>query len=87
MTNMTNAETSALVFKDQAGGYFVLPLETMERGRVPVEHTAEVERLIAEQADTQGYFLPAFLGLIILGEAIAIGIGFTGPQVEPVRRR
>ncbi|MGH2584153.1 MAG: hypothetical protein ACRDJE_04505 [Dehalococcoidia bacterium] len=48
---MTNAETRTLVFKNEAGDYFLLPQEMLEQGRVPAEQTAEVERFIAEQAD------------------------------------
>ena len=52
---MTSTETDVLVFQDQVGNYFVVPRETLEQGRVPEEHKAEVEQLIAEQEDVQGY--------------------------------
>jgi hypothetical protein len=58
---MENTEQAMLVFKDQAGGYYLLPQELLERGRVPAERTAEVEQLMtaaqadAEGADTQGH--------------------------------
>lgn len=44
---MTNPQNTTLVLKDQAGSYFLVSQETLERGRVPEQHTAEVERLIA----------------------------------------
>ena len=54
---MTNEQTGTLVFKDQAGEYYLLPQATLERGRVSAEHKAEVERLISEQHDdVQGHF-------------------------------
>ena len=44
---MTMAQTGTLVFKNEAGDYFLLPQETLEQGRVPEEHKAEVEQAIA----------------------------------------
>ena len=59
---MTTEQSTTLVFKDEAGDYLLVPRETLERGRVPDEHTADVERLIAEamapaegEADVQGF--------------------------------
>jgi hypothetical protein len=52
---MTTTETSALVFKDQAGEYYLVPQETLAQGRVPEERKAQIEHLIAEQQDAQGY--------------------------------
>jgi hypothetical protein len=52
---MTNAEMNTLVLKDTAGQYCLVPLATIEQGRVLEEHKAEVERLIMEQPDTHGY--------------------------------
>ncbi len=93
---MTNTETSTLVFKDQTGAYFVLPQEALERGRVPAERTAEIERLVAAQPDVQGHNIVRFLGLVLVGELIAVGIGFddfghgraasaSRGQLQPVR--
>ncbi|MGH2598397.1 MAG: hypothetical protein ACRDJ9_03315 [Dehalococcoidia bacterium] len=72
---MTNEQTSTLVFKDQAGEYYLLPQATLERGRVPAEHKAEVERVLAEVEgdDVQGHALPAaiwFAGVILEGVVI-----------------
>ena len=82
---MTNAETCTLVLRDQAGKYYLLPQETLERGRVPDEHKAGVERLMVEAAagdgadrgDVQGHILPA-----ILAGAFVVGFvgGFTATE-------
>jgi hypothetical protein len=85
---MSDEQIDALVFKDQAGEYFIVARETLERGRVPAEGRAEVERLIAEAEgarsndgdDAQGYIWP-----LIWAAEIAIGaaiiIGWSGPEV------
>jgi len=60
---MTNEQTMTLVLKDAAGNYFLVSQETLEQGRVPEEHRAEVGRLVAEAStseagegnDTQGH--------------------------------
>ena len=66
---MTNAPTSMLVLKNEAGDYFLIPQETVERSRVPAEHTAEVERLLAEaDGDVSGYFVnQVYGGVRLLG--------------------
>jgi hypothetical protein len=51
---MTQDAATALVLEDEAGNYFILPQEILERGRVPEEHEAEVRRLIAD-SDVSGY--------------------------------
>jgi hypothetical protein len=60
---MTDAQGNMLVLKDAVGNYFLVSQETLEQGRVPEEHRAQVERLVAEAStgeagegdDTQGY--------------------------------
>jgi hypothetical protein len=59
---MMTAQTVTLVFKDEAGEYYLLPQETLERGRVPAEHTTALEAQLAAMApaaaegdDVQGY--------------------------------
>jgi hypothetical protein len=83
ITTMTTTQDT-VIFKDQAGDYYLIPQGTLERGRVPAGHRADVERLVAEstvagQDDTQGYFIPAFL-IYCAGAAIgsAILIGSSG---------
>jgi len=84
---MINAETSTLVFKDGAGEYYLLPQEALERGRVPEEHKAEVERLLAtatdakDGADVQGYFWPILL--LGLAGCKAAAVENSSPPVTP----
>jgi hypothetical protein len=52
---MTSAETGMLVFRNQAGEYFLLPRETLEQGRVPEERTTEVEQVLAQAGDVSGF--------------------------------
>jgi hypothetical protein len=54
-TTMTNAETGTLIFKNQAGEYFLLSLDALEQGRVPEERKAEVEQILAEAGDASGF--------------------------------
>ncbi|MGH2604556.1 MAG: hypothetical protein ACRDJ9_34850 [Dehalococcoidia bacterium] len=55
---MTTERARWLVFTDQAGEYYLLPQETLEQGRIPAEHKAEVERLLADaDADVSGYMV------------------------------
>jgi hypothetical protein len=96
-TTMTNAQTSTLVIKDQAGSYFLLPQETLERGRVPEERAAEVEQLLAaatqgaeERDDVHGHH-PVAIGIAvacILYTGFDLGYGLAkaalGPQAEVI---
>jgi hypothetical protein len=45
---MTNEHSKAMVLRDAEGNYYVLPIEVMERARVPKERVAEVEAAIGE---------------------------------------
>ena len=45
---MTNEHNKAMVLRDSEGNYYVLPLDVMERARVPAERVAEVEAAIGE---------------------------------------
>lgn len=72
---MESTEQNTLVFKDQAGEYYLLPQALLECGRVPAEHATELERLIAAATqdgtggnDAEGYIWPYF---VITGAAIA----------------
>jgi hypothetical protein len=56
---MANIEHVELVVKDAEGNYFLVPHETLERGRVPEEQRAEIERLIGD-ADTTGHLAGGF---------------------------
>jgi hypothetical protein len=75
---MTNERTLALVFKDQAGEYYLVPEETLERGRVPAEHKAALEAQFAALApaptegdDVQGYAAPVVVPYLV---GIAAGL-------------
>ncbi len=82
---MTSEQTNVLMFKNEAGDYFAVPQETFERGRVPEERKAEVERLLseAERDDTTGHagFLAGVftgalgMGLLMVG-VVADGMGY-----------
>jgi hypothetical protein len=45
---MTNDHSRAMVLRDSDGNYYVLPIDVMERARVPAERVAEVEAAIGE---------------------------------------
>jgi hypothetical protein len=65
---MTTEQSGTLVFKDQAGEYYLVPQVTLEQGRVPEEHKAEVERLIAgvTDDDVRGHVV-FFAAVFLLG--------------------
>jgi hypothetical protein len=74
---MTTERSGTLVFKSATGDYFLLPQATLERGRVPEEHRAEVEHLVveAEGDDVSGHVAPLaiFFAGALLGGGTAIG--------------
>ena len=81
---MTTASKDLLVLKSEAGEYFVLPQELLERGRVPAEHTADAERAFAsaQAEDVEGHlnfpkieFEYRFVGTLV-GGGTAIGAMF-----------
>ncbi|MGH2585603.1 MAG: hypothetical protein ACRDJE_11875 [Dehalococcoidia bacterium] len=83
---MTSEQTSVLVFKNEAGDYFLVPQATLEQGRVPAERTAELERLSAKGAeggngeDVQGFALRpqdarTLAGLHLLTSLALYGLG------------
>jgi hypothetical protein len=74
---MTNAEAGVLVLKNQAGEYFLLPWETLEQGRVPAEHRAEVEQVLGEAGDVSGFQCVApITEEPLVGEAIEQSVAF-----------
>jgi hypothetical protein len=82
---MTNAQMDTIVLTDGAGNYFLVPRETLERGRVPEEQTVEIARLLAaaeqgrtDEDDAEGYIWPYFaitFGAIGLHYAVALAAG------------
>lgn len=84
---MTTGQSGTLVFKNAAGDYFLLPQDALERGRVPAERKAEVERLIGEVADddVQGhvvFFAAVFLLGVGTGGAITNALVPKGEQLH-----
>jgi hypothetical protein len=78
---MTNPQSNTLVLKDPAGSYFLLSEETLEQGRVPAEHTAEIERLIVEAAqdgtdgeDVRGHAVVLPIALVWCGFWLGYGV-------------
>jgi hypothetical protein len=63
---MTDATARVLVFKDEAGDYFLLPQEVLECGRVPKEHEGELERLVSQHEDVHGYAAPIIVAIRII---------------------
>lgn len=62
---MTAERAITLVFKNGAGQYYLLPQETLEQGRVPAEHTAELERFLSEVgSDVSGYMVSTTYNLL-----------------------
>jgi hypothetical protein len=75
-TSMTTEQTGTLVLKDEAGHYFLVAQETLERARVPAEHKAELERLLTEPgADASGYMVSTTYTLFRVLNAGAKAIG------------
>jgi hypothetical protein len=69
---MTDAQTGVLVLQDNAGEYYLLPQATLERGRVPAERRAEVERLVSETEgdDVAGHMIGA-VGVLTMPTVVA----------------
>jgi hypothetical protein len=56
---MTNEHAKAMVLRDAQGNYYVLPMDVMERARVPTEREAELEAAIGE---VTGYAMGGAVG-------------------------
>lgn len=73
---MTTTQKDALILKNQAGDYFVLPLELIERGRIAADHRSEIDHLFAtsQAHDTAGHaaFLPGVFVGLLLGGGVSI---------------
>ena len=67
---MTNDHSKAMVLRDDQGNYYVLPIEVMERARVPKERVAEVEAAIGE---VTAYSMGGAVGGVV-GECIVVRI-------------
>lgn len=77
---MEYGRADTLVMKDQAGVYYLLPWEALQQSRVPAEHMARIERLIAEQHDVQGHAIPVvfLLACSVISLGAELVIGFSG---------
>jgi len=77
----TTEEIPVLVLKDEAGEYYLLPREALERGRVPVEEKAKVEQQIAGSDDVVGY-APVNVGLVTGALYISAGAQLIGEGAQ-----
>jgi hypothetical protein len=84
---MMESQTRTLILKDGTGNCYRLSHETLEQGRVPEEHKAEIERLMAAGTAggdaVQGYATSLAAQDDVNGHAIMIGgIWFAPPAEE-----
>jgi hypothetical protein len=80
---MESTEQATLIFKDQAGEYYVLPQALLERGRIPAEAKAELEAQVpalweigTAGDDTQGHAAPVVAGALVVGGAAVFGVSY-----------
>jgi hypothetical protein len=58
---MTSDQPKAMVLRDAEGHYYVLPLDVVERARVPVERQAELEAAMGS-GEVTGYSMRGAVG-------------------------
>jgi hypothetical protein len=58
---MGNERAQAMVLRDAQGNYYVLPLDVVERARVPAERQAELEAAI-DGGEVSGYAMVGAVG-------------------------
>jgi len=58
---MDNEHSKAMVLRDAQGTYYLLPLDVIERARVPVERQAELEAAIGG-GEVSGYSMVGAVG-------------------------
>src|SRR5713101_9804997 len=58
---MTDSQSKAMVLRDAEGNYYVLPLDVVERARVPAERQAELEAAIGG-GEVSGYSMGGAVG-------------------------
>jgi hypothetical protein len=68
----------SLVVTDRQGNYYLIPTESFERGRVPEERRAEIERAMQEH-EVIGYN-PLLIGAAV-GAVVTAGAFTAGPVV------
>ncbi len=76
---MTLERTRAMVLRDMEGNYYLLPLDVVERARVPDELKADLETAIGG-SDVVGYDMAGAVGGGIVG---IDGSYVVDEQVEP----
>lgn len=79
---MTTNQIATLIFKDQAGEYYVLPQALLERGRVPEERREELEQALSGADDVTGHhpaIVGAAIGMIVVGGSMAAYGWLTSP--------
>jgi len=80
MSNSTKQTDISLVFTDHEQNYYVIPVEVFERGRVPADRKAEVERLMSEHRDdVSGHLVGVVVAMgIVVSGAVAGVVGAGG---------
>ena len=58
---MDNQHAKAMILRDSQGNYYVLPLDVVERARVPAERQAELEATIGS-GEVSGYGMVGAVG-------------------------
>ena len=76
---MTEERTRAMVLRDMEGNYYLLPLDLVERARVPEEQKADLEAAMGG-GDVVGYDMAGAIGGGIVG---IDGSFVVDEQVEP----
>ena len=82
---MTTEQTSMLVFKDQAGDYFLVTQETLQQVRVPEERREELEQLLGGAGDVSGYVVSTTYTILrFMNAAVnAIDVAIAGAASPP----
>jgi hypothetical protein len=58
---MVSEQSQAMVLRDSQGNYYVLPLDVVERARVPAERQAELEAAL-DTSEVSGYAMVGAVG-------------------------
>ena len=58
---MTERDVQAMVLRDAVGNYYVLPMDVVERARVPAERQADLEAALSG-GDVTGYAMGGAVG-------------------------
>jgi hypothetical protein len=81
MSIQTEPAIDSFILADQEGNYYVVPVETFARGRVPAERKADIEAALREH-DVTGYHPGvAFAAGVAVGGVAAAGAVVAGVGV------